>query len=141
MYIPGEVGTWALLLAEERNITTGIHTLTEAVGLLQRWFQELCSMPWIDECYDAIRDVYRLLQNAHGVVRPRPFARCIAIYERDGEYVTCGQQLYAPKPGDKIRCRSCGRRYDGFGLQALADSVGVADGGTARSDPAHVRAQ
>jgi hypothetical protein len=115
VYIPGEVGTWALLLAEERNITTGIHTLTEAVGLLQRWFRELCSMPWIDECYDAIRDVHRLLQNAHRIERPAPLGRCLNVYERGGRHIACQAMLYGNGTA-KVRCQSCGARYDGTGL-------------------------
>lgn len=113
MYIPGEIGTWAILLAEEQHIRGRFDTLVESAGLLLRWMDRLCASLWVDECYDALRDVMRLLRAAHGEQRVRPVGKCINVYERDGEMVACEAVLYAPAEGVKIRCRSCGTRYDG----------------------------
>jgi hypothetical protein len=112
-YIPTEVGTWALLLAEEHDIRSSLHTLTEATGLMLRWLPELCASPWIDECYDALRDVHRLLQSTHQVERPRPVGQCINTYERGGKHIACTAMLYATDGTAKVKCRACGARYDG----------------------------
>jgi len=127
VYIPQEVGTWALLLAEEHRISSSVRTLTEATGLLLRWFEELCASPWVDECYDALRDVNRLLQRAHRVERPSPLGRCLNVYERGGKMIACQAMLYGNGTA-KVRCKSCGARYDGTGLllvkrQAKADEA------------------
>ncbi len=113
LYIPGEMMTWADLLASEHHIRSRYDNLTDACGLLLRYYDRLTAADWVDECHDAVRDVVRLLRTAHGEPRPRPVGRCINIYERDGEMVACHATLYAPAEGVKIRCRSCGTRYDG----------------------------
>lgn len=128
IYIPTEVGTWALLLAEEHDISSSVNTITEAVGLLQRWFDELCASPWVDECHDALRDVYRLLQRAHGIERAQPVGQCINVYERNGKTIACQAMLYAPAAGVKLKCQACGARYDGHRMllvkmQAKADEA------------------
>ena len=112
-YIPNEVGTWALLLAEERGVATRIATMYEAARFLTDWIAELCASEWVDECYDALVDAEKLLKRAHGDVRVKPLGKCINVYERDGEMVACNGTLYAPDWGVEFRCRTCGRRYDG----------------------------
>lgn len=119
-YIPDEVGTWALLLAEERHVRTKIATMYEATRFLTDWMAELCASLWVDECFDALRDVERLLKRAHGDRRKSSIARrCINVYERDGQTVECGATLYVESATEAIRCKACGRRYEGYGLVAL----------------------
>lgn len=119
-YIPDEVGTWAILLADEHDVRVKIATLYEAAGFLQRWLDELCASVWVDECYDALRAAERLLKQAHGDHRKAALVRrCINIYERDGNPVVCGAPMYVESATDAIRCRSCGRRYDGYSLAVL----------------------
>lgn len=113
LYVPDEVGTWAALLCEEIHTETPIGTLYQAAGALRRHFDELVASPWVDECYDAMKGIMRLLQNAHGVERPQPIGRCTNVYERDGKWITCRANIYAGEAGSKARCRSCGQRYDG----------------------------
>lgn len=126
IYIPGEMSTWAALLAEEHDIRSRYRTLSESCGLLLRWFEKLVASDWVDECYDALRDIMQLLRAVAGESGRRPLCSCINIYERDGSMVECGAMLYAPKAGGRIRCRSCGRTYEGYGLVALVESAGVA---------------
>lgn len=119
-YIPNEVGTWALLLAEEHDVRTKIATMYEATRFLTDWMAELCASPWVDECYDALRDVERLLKRAHGERRTGGVAKiCGNVYERDGEMIACGATLYVEHASEAIRCTACGRRYEGYGLVAL----------------------
>lgn len=113
VFIPGELGTWAMVLAEENRIRGKFDTLTESTGLLLRWSDRLFASPWVDECYEALNDVMHLLRMAHGEQRPRPVGKCINVYERDGKMVACDAMLYAPSEGVRIRCRRCGSRYDG----------------------------
>ena len=113
LYVPDEIGTWALLLAEEHHIDAPIGTLYQAAGLLTRHFDALAASPWVDECYDAMRDIARLLKTAHGVERPQAIGRCTNVYERDGKTITCRASIYAGEAGSKARCQSCGQRYDG----------------------------
>ena len=113
IYIPGELATWAQLLAEENNITSRTSTLTEACGLLLRWTDRVFASPWVDELYDALRDVMLLLRQAHGATGRKPVGKCINVYQRDGETIACDAMLYAPAEGVQIRCRRCGTRYDG----------------------------
>lgn len=128
VYIPGEMATWAQLIAEEHAVRGRFRTLTESCGLLQRWSRELVASPWVDECYDSVRDIVRLLHAAHGERRPKPIGRCIGLYERAGQIRECGATLYKPEPGAAIRCRSCGRRYAGIAaLRALADATGAGE--------------
>lgn len=119
-YVPDEVGTWALLLAEECNVHSRISTMYEATRFLTGWMPELCASPWVDECYDALRDVERLLKRAHGDRRKGSVAKtCNNVYERDGQMITCNATLYVESATEAIRCKACGRRYEGYGLVAL----------------------
>ena len=120
-YIPNEVGTWALLLAEERQVTTRIATMYEAARFLTDWIAELCASEWVDECYDALVEVEKLLKRVHGDRRTGAVVvkRCINVYQRDGETIECGGTIRVTQATEAVRCRRCGRRYEGYSLVAL----------------------
>lgn len=107
--IPGEIRSWARLFAEEHRITSSVRTMSDAVGLLQRWWDTLVGEPWIDEFYTVMADIRQLLDAAHRVERPRPLGPCF----------TCDNPLYAYPDSPVVRCGRCGRRYDGLGLVKL----------------------
>lgn len=107
--IPGELCSWARLFTEEHRITTPVRTMNDAVGLLQRWWDELVGEPWIDEFYTVMADIRRLLDAAHRVERPRLLGGCF----------TCDTPLYTNPRTGAVRCGRCGRRYDGMSLVAL----------------------
>jgi hypothetical protein len=125
MDVAGVYCSWAGMFVEEQGLSSKVSTLTEASGVLTAWLPTLCDQPWIDECWAEMRDIVRQLHRAHGDPRPKPIGRCINVYQRGGKTIACDAMLYAPDSGAKIRCGSCGRRYDGYGLIALGESLGV----------------
>lgn len=106
-----EMTTWAALFARDHGIKAPVATIAQACDLLLTWHATLCRAPWIDECYDVVREVARQLNRAHGIGRPQPVGRCINVYQRGGHTIACGHALYA-SDGAKIKCGGCGRHYD-----------------------------
>ena len=117
--IPGELITWAQTLADEHQLTTPVTHMAGAVNLLMAWWETLTAATWVDDFYDRMRDIHRLLDNAHGVERPRPVGHCLSIIDKNGQTVECGKALFQDpnSPGIAVaRCSGCGRIYRGLDL-------------------------
>jgi hypothetical protein len=107
--IPGEVCSWAIMFAEERNLATDATTMAPAVQLLINWWEQLVAVPWVDEFYARMHEIRQLLDQAHHIERPKPMGECF----------TCEAALYARPGCTDIRCQKCGRRYDGLDIVKL----------------------
>jgi hypothetical protein len=107
--IPGELCSWALMLAEEHNLSSDVSTMAAAVTVLTNWWETLVSALWVDEFYTRMHEIRQLLDQAHNVERPKPMGECF----------TCNTALYHRPGCTDIKCPKCGRRYDGLSLVKL----------------------
>lgn len=107
--IPGELCSWALMLAEEHNLSSDVSTMAASVQVLTNWWETLVAAPWVDEFYQRMHEIRQLLDHAHHVERPKPMGECF----------TCNTALYAQPGCTDVRCHKCGRRYNGLDIVKL----------------------
>jgi hypothetical protein len=115
--IPFIICSWARLLTEEHDIETPVGYMSQAVNLLRQWWDTLVTELWVDDFYNDMQQIQRLINNANMVERPRPVGLCINVFEVDGRIQDCDNPLYASadqNPDDivRLRCNKCGRKYN-----------------------------
>lgn len=112
VHVPGVICQWAQCLSDDLDLAGPGSTLTEAVELLTTWWESLIKAPWVDEFWAEAKDVRSLLGRAHGEKRPKSIGRCLTVTDKS----ECGERLYLAEGRDTIKCRKCGRTYDGTEL-------------------------
>lgn len=111
--IPFTVCSWAQLLTEEHDIRSPVAYMAQAVSVLRSWWTTLVEELWIDDFYNDMEKIRRLLNNAHGVERARPIGHCLSVYEVDGQMQSCERPIYAHLGDTVLKCGRCGRIYEG----------------------------
>lgn len=102
--IPYRVCSWARLFTEEQALSSPVATMAQAVGVLTAWWPTLVAQLWIDDFYNDIGEIRRIINRANGAERPRYAGSCLTV-DCDGDLVKY--------PGsDDLTCRECARRYD-----------------------------
>lgn len=109
--IPQRICSWALLFAEENDLTSDVSTMAASVTLLTAWWETLVAQLWVDDFYADTQQIMLLLNNAHMIERPRPKGLCINVYEVNGKIVDCDHPLYETPGDDRLKCNKCGRKY------------------------------
>lgn len=117
--VAGVMIQWSDCLADEHDIEHRATDINQAVHMLLGWFDQVCHSTWIDEFFREVKIIRRQLGRAHGERKPRPVGKCINVLDRGDHTIECGANLYLPVAGATIRCRDCGRRYDGADLIRL----------------------
>lgn len=102
--IPFRVCSWAQLFAEEQNLKSPYGTMQQAVDMLTSWWQIVVAQLWIDDLYNDVQDIRRLIRNANGAERPVFTGPCLDV--------DCGGDVYKYAAGSDGTCRECHRRYD-----------------------------
>lgn len=112
--IPSRVCSWARLFAEDHDLESPTEMMAQAVSLLRAWWDTLVTESWVDDFYNDMEQIRRLLNNAHMVERPVPIGHCLSVYEVNGKMVACERPIYS-QPNDKVvKCGRCGRVYRGL---------------------------
>lgn len=111
--IPSVLGVlegWTRLLREERGLTVpaGRVTVMGEARTLRFHLDWITRQPWVDELHGELREVRDQLRAALGEHRPRPVGPCPNTVDEE----RCGSPLYAPRYGDAIHCRACGRCWE-----------------------------
>lgn len=126
--IPGVLCSWALLLTEEHDLDSPVQYMAQAVSLLRAWWDTLVTELWIDDFYNDMEQIRRLLNNAHMVERPSPIGYCLSVYEVNGKMESCDRPIYS-KPNERVaKCGRCGRVYRGLDLARVKVAEGRASG-------------
>lgn len=127
LFIAGVVCSWARLLTEEQELSSPVEYMAQAVDVLSAWWGTLVEQPWVDEFYSDMAQIRRLLDHAHGVERRKPIGHCLSVRPVNGEMVACNRPIYARITDQTVKCRSCGRIYEGPDKLRLTVSEGTDD--------------
>lgn len=120
--IPGRICSWAQLFTEEHELDSPVKFMAQSVSLLRAWWDTLVTELWIDDFYNDMEQIRRLLNNAHMVERPKPIGHCLSVYEVNGRMVSCDRPIYAND--GMAKCGRCGRVYRGLDLARVKVAEG-----------------
>ena len=113
LFIAGVICSWARLFTEEHELERPVEYMAQAVDVLMVWWDTLLEQPWIDEFYTDMGHIRRLLNRAHGVEKPKPIAHCLSVFPVNGKMESCNWPIYAKITDEVVKCRGCGRIYQG----------------------------
>jgi len=104
--------SWVDVYCEDHSQTTPAEWVDEMADFFMARWASILRRPWVDEFYNEIRDIHRMLSGISGA--PKAIGRC--------QVPTCQEPLYIGATAI-ISCSKCGHRYVGTELLALAKAA------------------
>ena len=117
MSILDVLGSWARAVREERDLVQpDVVTITGERDLLSRQIEWIAEQPWIDECYQDLRNLLGQLHAANGTAPEKPVGRCYLPAEQG----PCGGPIWVDMPMGDAHCGRCQSTWTGYQLTMLS---------------------